>query len=128
MLYCRETVASSQKAALESLAEQMKEIEDTNSTLKADLQAARSSRSNEPKMKEKIAELEGCIDTLKQENSQLQVPREAGIFLHNTWICFRGRWGGGACYFWRIYQLSNFMKFAVIETRTFNFVLKYNFS
>ena len=51
----------------------MKELEDTNSTLKADLQRARSSLSNEPKLKEKVAELEGCIDTLQRENSQLQV-------------------------------------------------------
>ena len=51
----------------------MKELEDTNSVLKADLQRARSSLSNEPKVKEKVAELEGCVDTLKQQNSQLQV-------------------------------------------------------
>ena len=96
MLYPRETVTSSQKAALESMKKQMKELEDTNSTLKADLQAARSSRSNEPKMKEKIAELEGCIDTLKHENSQLQVP--TGDLL-TGFISGVGGGGGRVCHF-----------------------------
>ena len=67
----------------------MKELEDTNSTLKADLQRARSSLSNEPKMKEKVAELEGCVDTLKQQNSQLQVCK-----LETTCVCKVSRKGG----------------------------------
>ena len=68
-----ETVASSQKTALESQAKQMKELDDTNSTLKADLQRARSNHSNEQHLKEKVAELEGCVDNLNQKNLQLQV-------------------------------------------------------
>ena len=67
----------------------MKELEDTNSTLKADLQRARSSLSNEPKMKEKMAELEGCVDTLKQQNSQLQVCK-----LETTCVCKVSHEGG----------------------------------
>ena len=73
--YCSETVATSQKAALESQAKQMKELEDTISTLKTDLQRAKSSLSNEPKLKEKVSELEGCVDSIKQQNTQLQVRR-----------------------------------------------------
>jgi hypothetical protein len=77
----------------------MKELEDTNSTLKADLQSARSTHTNEPKMKEKVAELEGCIDTLKQENSQLQVPTNGD---QSLLVGFKFFCGGGG-----IYQVSN---------------------
>lgn len=63
----------SHKTTLESQAKKIQELEDTNSTLKTDLQRARSSRSNEPKMKEKVAELEASVETLKQHNTQLQV-------------------------------------------------------
>lgn len=66
-------MADSQKLSLEAQAKQIQELQDTNASLKSDIQRSKSSRSNEPKLQERVTELEGMLDSVEHEKKQLSV-------------------------------------------------------
>ena len=69
----RKGKADSQSASLEAHARQIQQLQDTNVTMKADLQRAKTSLTNEPKLQERVSELEGLVASMEQEKQQLEV-------------------------------------------------------
>ena len=72
-LCCREDLAESRKVALDSQAKQLRELQDTNSSLKTDLQRAKSNVSSGPKLQERVSELESLVASMEQDSYKAQV-------------------------------------------------------
>ena len=69
----RESAVASQKSSLEDQAKQVAELQDTNVSMKTDVQRAKSSLTNEPKLQARVSELESLISHMEQEKQQLTV-------------------------------------------------------
>ena len=66
-------MATSHKASLDDVTKQLHELQQTNVAMKEDLKKAKSSRSAEPKLQERVAELEGLVSSMEHEKEKLSV-------------------------------------------------------
>ena len=66
-------MADSQKISLDAQAKQIQELQDTNASLKTDIQRVKASLSGEPKLQSRVAELESMLDAVEHEKKQLNV-------------------------------------------------------
>lgn len=86
VVYCdRESTVASHKASLDAQEKQVAELKETNSSMKADIQRAKSSLVNEPKLQAKVSELESLVSSMEHQNQQLTVSQSVCVgksFVH----------------------------------------------